>query len=404
MVKYKIVFIVELTNYFKGGLYYAATERIKAFIENNPDFEVVILNLSVKKPFLVKFLKILIGRHDEPENNLIDLNSLSCENFWISKLNIITYILSFLRICHKHYSKEYISDSILKHKDKFIGADLICAHYAMGPGEFAYEVHRQTGIPFAVTYHGTDIHTAPFFSEEKRRSCHEILKNASANIFVSEGLSRKALEIFADTNKEFIIYNGIDYSFFKQKNRNEVRDLRSQIGAKGKIVAYAGLLSDTKNVLLLPSIFERIIKYYDGEITFLVIGDGDLMIHLKERIKSLKLTAIFTGRIEKRLMPLYYSAIDVLLLPSKNEGMALVLAEAEACGVKCIGSRVGGIPEVIGEENCFDLGDGFIDNVSRKAIALLADEVRRSKIDPRFNPKTNAIFEGNIYRNIIRGS
>ena len=46
---------------------------------------------------------------------------------------------------------------------------------------------------------------------------------------------------------------------------------------------------------------------------------------------------------------------DVLILPSINEGLPLTVVEGLACGCNVVGSLVGGIPEVIGEDNCVDL-------------------------------------------------
>jgi len=44
------------------------------------------------------------------------------------------------------------------------------------------------------------------------------------------------------------------------------------------------------------------------------------------------------------------NAMDVLIMPSKNEGWPCVVLEAQACGVPVVGSNVGGIPEAVGNE------------------------------------------------------
>jgi glycosyltransferase involved in cell wall biosynthesis len=63
---------------------------------------------------------------------------------------------------------------------------------------------------------------------------------------------------------------------------------------------------------------------------------------------------------------------DLMLLLSEKESFGLAALEAMACGVPCIGTRVGGIPELIEDGyNGFlcDLGD--TDEAAEKALAIL---------------------------------
>lgn len=63
-----------------------------------------------------------------------------------------------------------------------------------------------------------------------------------------------------------------------------------------------------------------------------------------------------------------------MLLLSEKESFGLVALEAMACGVPCIGTRVGGIPEVITDGmNGYLCGLGDVEAVAGKAIRLLED-------------------------------
>ena len=72
------------------------------------------------------------------------------------------------------------------------------------------------------------------------------------------------------------------------------------------------------------------------------------------------------------------NCIDVLVLPSLNEGLPLVCAEALRCGANVVGSASGGIPEVIGQKNTFLLGDSFVEEISDRIVTMLSSKVTQT--------------------------
>jgi teichuronic acid biosynthesis glycosyltransferase TuaC len=95
------------------------------------------------------------------------------------------------------------------------------------------------------------------------------------------------------------------------------------------------------------------------------------------------------------------NCLDVLILPSKNEGLPLVTVEAIACGANVVGSDVGGISEAIGKEFCFELNDNFVDNISSKVVELLY-KPQLQTLSNVFNWKNTAIKENTIYKKILQ--
>lgn len=71
-------------------------------------------------------------------------------------------------------------------------------------------------------------------------------------------------------------------------------------------------------------------------------------------------------------MPSIINCLDVLVLPSLNEGLPRVTLEAQVCGVHVVGSDRGGIPEAIGDENCFELSADFANNVASRVLELIS--------------------------------
>ncbi len=88
---------------------------------------------------------------------------------------------------------------------------------------------------------------------------------------------------------------------------------------------------------------------------FLVIGgDGPMRKELEALTEGLGITGRvrFTGYITDEDLPYYYSAADLVVVPTRElEGLGLVVLEAMACGTVVAGTAVGGIKEIL---NSFD--------------------------------------------------
>ena len=140
-----------------------------------------------------------------------------------------------------------------------------------------------------------------------------------------------------------------------------------------KVVAFVGNIVQVKNVRSLAPIFDRIASGYSGKLKFWIVGDGKLRNDVERDFHGSEVR--FFGNVSAELMPEIMNCIDVLVLPSFNEGLPLVCAEALSCGANVVGSCVGGIPEVIGENNVVPLGDGFVEGIAMRAVQMLNGRV-----------------------------
>jgi glycosyltransferase involved in cell wall biosynthesis len=78
------------------------------------------------------------------------------------------------------------------------------------------------------------------------------------------------------------------------------------------------------------------------------VGEGPLKTALQQQAQSLGLSerVTFHGSIAHADLPAWFRAADVLVLPSRSEGVPNVLLEAAGCGLPFVASDVGGIPEI----------------------------------------------------------
>ena len=172
------------------------------------------------------------------------------------------------------------------------------------------------------------------------------------------GVSRHEMELMArlgfDTSKVHLIPNGIDFSLYERIPDPEPFLRRYGLLEKKRdgwnIVMYAGRLAPNKGLIQLVNAAAQVIKGHPKTIFVLVGDDAGMRAKIEREVERLGLSSKFvmTGHIEED--EVYRSAIsscDVFVLPSEYEAFGIVLAEAMACEKPCVGTRVGGVPEVI---------------------------------------------------------
>lgn len=391
----KIAYLISLDNKTRSGLYYSIVSKIKSFKENNPDIEIEVFNMDIKQPYLIRKVFEIFKIHlNKVYGDNTSFDGLECRNLYFN-YNLFSYLrMKF------NYKFDFYKEYAKMNSHYFENYDLISTH-STSPMLVAYNINMKSDIPFTITFHGTDINITPFKSDENLKLYSKIFEKSSANFFVSKTLLNKGKNINSTTSeKNYVLYNGINFNDFKRSTDKRIKALKNELNINCKVVGFVGNLVDVKNVLLLPDVF-KILRSKNAKISFVVIGGGILEKELQDRFTDLNIELSYYGRVDKSEIMDYYSLMDVLVLPSKNEGLPLVLLEAMACGVSCVGSNVGGIPEAIGIENCFDLGEDFIDKVTNRMIQIINSNKQMDIDTCRFDLNNIAKDEAIYYKKIV---
>jgi D-inositol-3-phosphate glycosyltransferase len=117
-----------------------------------------------------------------------------------------------------------------------------------------------------------------------------------------------------------------------------------------KIVLYVGRFDPLKNI---SDVIEAVSLLKHLPLRLIIIGDDGQKTAELRKIKSLTRTLAldaavqFAGRVEQPILPLYYSAADVLAVPSLYESFGIVALEALACGTPVIAAPVGAMDSII---------------------------------------------------------
>ena len=151
----------------------------------------------------------------------------------------------------------------------------------------------------------------------------------------------------ADGKRIKVMYTGVKDAKFSNENRSRVH---AELGLSETrpVIVFAGRLCEQKRPAMLAEILKEI---YDAKLRFyaLIIGDGELRQHLESLICEYRLTehVFFLGAVPHGRWLDILSAADVLLMPSRYEGISIALLEALAAGVVPVVAKVGGQDEIV---------------------------------------------------------
>ncbi|MDD5044355.1 MAG: glycosyltransferase family 4 protein, partial [Candidatus Omnitrophica bacterium] len=151
----------------------------------------------------------------------------------------------------------------------------------------------------------------------------------------------------ADEKKLTLIYQGLELDEFTDINIDKGKS-RAALGVKSDalVVGFIGRLERIKGLDYLIEASVSVLKNNPLAV-FLIVGEGSLHKKLEKKVNSLGLASayIFSGWRDN--IPDLFSAIDLLVLPSLNEAVGIVLVQAQAMGIPVVATKVGGIPEII---------------------------------------------------------
>ena len=139
------------------------------------------------------------------------------------------------------------------------------------------------------------------------------------------------------------IPNPIDTHIYKKGDKQEARQ-RLGLPADKQLILFASqrVTNENKGMSYLIEACQQLAA---AEVKPAVVILGG---HAEEVVEQLPLEAYPLGYVndEHRIIDVYH-AVDVFVLPSLSENLPNTIMEAMACGVPCVGFRVGGIPEEI---------------------------------------------------------
>ena len=261
----RIAAVFEENIFDRKGSFRAKLERVRHLMEQG-DCSVDVWCIQVRYTWLVRLLldkRYLDGVSEadlgRPKEILFE--GIPYHMLWLD-YSILDHFL-FFKLCRCPW---FYPRFLKKKASRFQEYDLLSAHGFEG-AFLARAVEDRYGIPYCVSWHGSDIHTKPFKYPCIRPLTAALMAGARMNFFVSQALLEQS-EAVGPGNK-MVLYNGCDGSFGRMSQEDR-SDLRRQLGLAedDQVVGFVGNLVPLKNADLLPDIFSRIRDLSDRPVRF----------------------------------------------------------------------------------------------------------------------------------------
>jgi N-acetyl-alpha-D-glucosaminyl L-malate synthase BshA len=258
------------------------------------------------------------------------------------------------------------------------GLDLLHVHYAIPHATSAWiarEMLRETSsdVKVITTLHGTDITIVgqdPSFHPITKFS----IEKSDRITAVSQFLRQETFHAFGCTACDVkVIYNFIDPAVYDRAIYPPL--LREQLNGERRVLMHVSNFRPVKRVLDIIRIFARVREALPSVLV--MVGDGPDRVEAETEARALGIDrdVHFLGKIDA-VAPLLAGA-DLFLLPSQSESFGLSALEALASGVPVVGSRAGGLVEVVKEGVTGALCEpGDVEAMAAASVRILSDRDR----------------------------
>ncbi len=308
----------------------------------------------------------------------------------VEKINLATYV------------PEFVSGVMAFAAEKGIHYDVIHSHYWMSGLAAMPLSEAWGGVPIIQMFHTLGemknrIAQSPEERETPERIAAERQILACANRVIVATLAELTQLRFlykAGDRKLQIIPPGVDTSHFYPISSDEAKQFIG-LNPSDRMGLFVGRIEPLKGVDTLIRAMACVKMKGHGPVHLAIIGgepDVDPARMTAEMARLQKLsddlsmghTVVFLGKRGQDTLPYYYSAAEVLVMPSHYESFGMVALEAMACGTPVIASDVGGLGFLVQDgETGFTIPDNEPDTMCEKLSLLLGDQELRERMGRR---------------------
>jgi len=181
---------------------------------------------------------------------------------------------------------------------------------------------------------------------------NRLFLKADGFLAISSAIHDEYRESGVAESKIRVINNGADTDKFTPIIAADKKSLRQKLNLPDKVIfSYAGKLNKGKGLIFLLKVWKDFfVKHPNTHLLLIGSGKGSFL-SCESKLRAFVLennlidSITFTGYVENVYE--YLQASDIFIFPSENESLSNALIEALACGLPCLASNIGGIPDTV---------------------------------------------------------
>ncbi len=206
-------------------------------------------------------------------------------------------------------------------------------------------------------------------------------------------------------DRTYLCYNGVETSIFHPAEEPKP----AVVAAASLVIGTVCALRPEKRLDLLLRAFAQVRHHLPG-MKLLIVGSGPVLPQLEALRDELSLTADCVFESSKIEVAPWMRALDIYVMSSETESFPNALLEAMACGCAVVGSRVGGIPELITDGlSGFLFESKNVEDLATALAKLILDPSLRRRLGAQaanfaqdtFSVEVNARRNESLYRSLL---
>lgn len=250
------------------------------------------------------------------------------------------------------------------------GYDLIYCHFGPNGNVGALFERSSVNANLVTMFHGKDIRTA---FDGRRDMYTPAFEESDLLLANSEFNREKLVRLGADPEKVGVHPIAIDTERFR------CPDDRNSADSEPVVVTTVGRLVEEKGHAFAIDALPQVARRTNCDIEYRLIGSGYLENDLRQRTRQHDVaeSVVFRGQLSRAGVIEELCQSDIFLLPSVDEGFGTVLLEAQSAKLPVVATRIGGIPEAVGDDASTLVKARDSEALADKLVALVQSPARR---------------------------
>jgi D-inositol-3-phosphate glycosyltransferase len=298
---------------------------------------------------------------------------------------------------------QFVEGALAQAVDDDVQYQILHSHYWLS-GAAARELRRHWGAPIVHMFHTLGrmknivAQKRPQEQETGRRVAVEtdIVNFADALVAATPAEENQLTQLYgADGDRIHVISPGVDIDRFHPIPAAHAKE-RIEICPEHRMILFVGRIEPLKGIDHLLQAIARVVErrpeLREGLCVPIIGGavdrihEEDEMVRLRELREALGIGDVvtFQGSRNQDTLQYYYSAAEMVVMPSDYESFGMVALEAMACGTPVIASDVGGLAFLVKDGRTgYRVPAGNTEALADRIAHLLTDELSRRRIGQR---------------------